>query len=631
MFLLVLSIALLFIAPLLNTLSLKKDYFFSSLNGFVFVIIAALIGFDIAPRLIHAAGPEIFLIILCGLFLPVLVEKLMHKDNQVHKAAILAGVIGLIIHTLADGAALAMHNIDHNMALSVAIHRIPIGLFVWWFVKPHFGAITAYLMLAVIAISTLFGFNYADSLTTIVHSQSVAYFQAFVVGTLLHVLFHKPVITHADQSRKKLNQRAEGIGSLVGLAGVFYLLIGGDSHQNGPNQTNLNWTSEFFDTVVYLLLETAPLLLLAFIFAGVIKAFMPDSFVTWLKRGRSLTQASKGMAVGIPLPLCSCSIIPVYHSLVKKGVPQSAAVAFLIATPELGIDAILISLPLLGGDLTMMRLICAAILAVVVALVVAKFGKQNHDAHSHDEHTHQPTQSFGEKFKSGMHYSIHDLLDHIAPWILVGILIAALIHPVLGNLSLAAIPSYMQVVLFAILGIPVYVCASSATPLVAVFLINGVSPGAGLAFLLAGPATNISTFGIISQLHNRQTAMLLALSCLGTSIALGLLTNALLPNFEPIKLTGDIHGFNWINWSSLVLLLALFAYSIYRRGMRAFVLELVPHNHVHAHDGDCGHDHSHHHNHQHHQECGHNHEHSHEHKHSHEHEPEQAKCAHHHH
>jgi uncharacterized membrane protein YraQ (UPF0718 family) len=289
----------------------------------------------------------------------------------------------------------------------------------------------------------------------------------------------------------------------------------------------------------------------------------------------------------------------VYHSLIKKGVPPSAAIAFLIATPELGIDAILISLPLLGADLTIARLVCAALLAVIVALVVAKYADKK--ALQVTQTTTDPvsTQTFSEKFKSGMHYSTHDLLDHIAPWILVGIVVAALIHPLLSNLSLSAIPAPLQVVMFAALGIPVYVCASSATPLVAIFLINGVSPGAGLAFLLAGPATNISTFGILSKLHNRSTALLLAVSCLTTAILLGLVTNAVFTDFQPIGLSGDVHGFGWLNWTALTILLLLCSYSIYRRGLRAFFLELIPHNHSHDDHSECSHGHSHDHSHEH--------------------------------
>ena len=583
------SIAFLFIAPALHTFSSKKDYFYSSLNGFVFVIIAALIGIEILPQLISTAGPEITLMLLLGLALPTLSEKVLHRTTVIHKAAVLIGIVGLVIHTLADGAALAMESVEANLALSVALHRVPIGLFVWWFIRPHFGTLVAFAMLGVIAVGTLVGFHFSESILSPLQTSTVAYFQAFVVGTLIHVLFHKPPSQHICSSRKKINQRAEGIGNLMGLFCAFYLLAGTE-----PHNAEISWLTETSDMLVYLALETAPMLLLAFLFAGVIKAFMPDSFVSWLTRGRSFKQATKGMAVGIPLPLCSCSVVPVYQSLINKGVPQSAAIAFLIATPELGIDAILISLPLLGAEMTVTRLVGAALLAVIVALLVSKFSNgESKASHSHNSESEQG-QSFTQKLKSGMHYSTHDLLDHIAPWILVGILVAAFMQPFLGQLQLAQIPGGLQVILFAILGIPVYVCASSATPLVAIFLINGVSPGAGLAFLLSGPATNISTFGVLAKLHNQSTATILAVSCLVTSIGLGFATNLVFPNFQPVSFVGHDHHFNWVNWSSLAMLVGLFSYSIFRRGLRSFMMELIPHQH--SHDGDCSHSHcSHHH------------------------------------
>lgn len=587
--LLFLSIAFLFFAPLLSALSSKRDYYFSSLNGFVFVVIAALVGLDIIPELIASTGPEILVVLLLGVFLPTITEKLMHNSTTVHKIAAVIAVFGLTIHTLADGVALAFEHSEHNLALSVALHRIPIGLLVWWFIKPHFGSLVAYGMLGIIALGTLFGFGFSEQLIDPIKTSQVSYFQAFVAGTLIHVLFHRPHEEHSCNTKERKNRMAEGFGNLVGFMCVFYLLSDDHSHTS-----DITWLKEMGDTVVYLSLETAPMLLLAFLFAGVIKAFMPDSFVSWLKKGGTLPQASKGMAVGVPLPLCSCSVVPVYHSLIKKGVPKSAAIAFLIATPEIGIDAILISLPLLGSELTVARLVCAALLAVIVALIVSHFSpKQDLSAPIEVDETAK-TQTFKEKLKSGLHYSTHDLLDHIAPWIIVGILIAALIHPILGNLSLASIPSGLQVVMFAALGIPVYVCASSATPLVAIFLINGVSPGAGLAFLLSGPATNITTFGVLAKLHNRRTALILAASCLGTSIALGLTVNAMFPNFQPLNLTGDVHDFGWIHWLSLILLLGLFGYSIFRKGMRSFIMELMPHQHDHD-NGQCSHHHHHHH------------------------------------
>ncbi len=574
---LLLSIALLFIAPMLHQFSIKRDYVFSSLNGFVFVLIAVLVAAEILPSLISTTGPGVLLMLLVGLALPVVMEKLFHHTDIVHKSAVFLAIFALFIHTLADGAALGLHSAEHHLSLGVVLHRIPVGLFVWWVIRPQFGSLVALVMLAIIAVGTVLGYGFAERVLPHIETSTVAYFQAFVVGTLIHVLFHRPHEESECSSTNKAKQRAEGVGNLIGLLCAFYLLVDSEPH----GHVEISWLKEVGDTLLYLSLETAPMLLLAFLFAGIIKALMPGSFVSWLTRGNPLRQASKGMAVGVPLPLCSCSVVPVYHSLIKKGVPKTAAVAFLIATPEIGIDAILISLPLLGGEMTVARLIGAALLAVIVALVVSKFSKKDEPHHHHHHEQDNTRLSLQQKITGGLHYSVHDLLDHIAPWIIVGLLVAAMLQPFIGDLQLSTIPSGLQVVLFAALGIPVYVCASSATPLVAIFLMSGVSPGAGLAFLLAGPATNVTTFGVLAKLHDRQTAMLLAISCFGTAITLGLLTNLALPNFQPLNLTGHHQDFGLLNWVSLFALLALFSYSIYRKGLRSFIGQLVPHQHLH--------------------------------------------------
>ena len=582
--LLSLSILLLFIAPLLSMLSLKKDYIFSSLSGFIFVVLAALICVDIIPELIEASGWEIFFFLLLGLLMPFVSERLFYQTNTVHSAVIVIGMLGLVIHTMADGAILATHDAGENLAIGVALHRIPIGLFVWWFLKPHFGSTIAYIVLSMIASGTLLGYAFAESILNLLHSNEVAYFQAFVVGSLIHVLFHKPPIKTTCSSRGLVNQKAEGLGNLMGLLCVFYLLSNTTHHAE-----EATWLTGISNTVVNLALEMSPMLLLALFFAGLINAFMSDSFVSWLKYGNPWQQAARGMVVGIPLPLCSCSVIPVYHSLIKKGVPSSAAIAFLIATPELGIDALLISLPLLGTELTITRLICAALLASLVAILVSKVSSNWKNCGPTESTESNRKRHILEKLGYGMHYSTHELLDHIAPWILAGIVIAALVHPILGNLHLSSIPTGLQVLIFAALGIPIYVCASSATPLIAIFLVNGVSPGAGLAFLLAGPATNISTFGVLAKLHNRSTALIVAISCLAISVILGLITNFIFAEYQAIDFTDKQHNFTWIHKLSLAMLVLLFSYAIFRRGMRSFLLEVVPHQH--ASDKACSHNH----------------------------------------
>jgi hypothetical protein len=181
-----------------------------------------------------------------------------------------------------------------------------------------------------------------------------------------------------------------------------------------------------------------------------------------------------------------------------------------------------------------------------------------------------------QRIRSGLSEGFGGLVDDTAPWILLGILIAALAQPLLGQGWLQQLPGGVEVLLFALLGLPVYVCASGATPIVAVMLINGISPGAALAFLLTGPATNISTYGILSQVHDRQTALLFAASTTFIAVALGLAVNLLQPFITlltPAEL--DLGGAGLLQQISLFLLLAVFATSLLRQGARAFVGEIT--------------------------------------------------------
>ena len=201
-------------------------------------------------------------------------------------------------------------------------------------------------------------------------------------------------------------------------------------------------------------------------------------------------------------------------------------------------------------------------------------------------------------FKTGF----GEVVDHTAPWILVGLVVAAAAEPALSWLEPAQIPDPLEVAALALLGIPVYVCASGATPLVAVFLAGGVSPGAGIAFLLAGPATNISTFGILSGMHGRRIAaafgVLIAVLCVG----LGMLVNALFPTLASGGFAGGLERDpGWVQQISLLLLALVALSSLLRQGPRSFFGQVVQqgmeehehdhHNHDHGStedDSSCG-------------------------------------------
>ena len=208
---------------------------------------------------------------------------------------------------------------------------------------------------------------------------------------------------------------------------------------------------------------------------------------------------ARGTAFGLPLPICSCGVLPFYETLARAGVPSAAGVAFLVATPELGIDAVLISLPLLGADLTVARIVAAVLVSGAVALFVSTQIRQlpAEGAGSSQSAAARPLR---ERLLSGLRFSLGELVDNTAPWIIFGLIIAAVVAPILDLSAFQDLPLGLDVLCMALLGMPIYVCASGATPLVAVLVLNGLSPGAGLAFLLTGPATNATTFGVLRRL-----------------------------------------------------------------------------------------------------------------------------------
>ena len=167
------------------------------------------------------------------------------------------------------------------------------------------------------------------------------------------------------------------------------------------------------------------------------------------------------------------------------------------------------------------------------------------------------------------------VVDDTAPWILLGLALAALLHPVLAGSWLTRLPFGVDVLVFALIGFPLYVCASASTPLVAVLVGAGVSPGAGLALLLTGPATNVATVGVLARLHGDRMALVFAVTMTLSAVALGVLLNLLWPGLAataPVVAATEVVA--WWQVLAIGALLLLYAASLLRRGARGFLDEL---------------------------------------------------------
>jgi uncharacterized membrane protein YraQ (UPF0718 family) len=183
------------------------------------------------------------------------------------------------------------------------------------------------------------------------------------------------------------------------------------------------------------------------------------------------------------------------------------------------------------------------------------------------------TQKTKHKIREGLRIGLIDVVDHTAPWVLFGLVLAAVTEPFLTGGWMESIPGPLGVLVFALLGLPAYVCASGATPLVAILLFNGLSPGAALAFLLTGPATNMTTFGVLSSLHGKKVAGLFSVLMISSAVTIGCFVNLFTPT-AGIELPSLGHQSTLIEFLCLIFLSILILFSVLRRGARQFTGEI---------------------------------------------------------
>jgi len=283
------------------------------------------------------------------------------------------------------------------------------------------------------------------------------------------------------------------------------------------------------------LAQSAIFMLCGFGVAGLLKAYLPDDFVArHLGKGRILGVV-KASALGMPLPLCSCGVVPAAAALRRQGASKGATTAFLISTPETGVDSIAVTYGLLDPAMALLRPLSAFLTATCAGLLVDGLGRRSADA--------APARAgaasccacepgaclkpLRHKLYAGMGYAFNDLLGDIGAWFLAGVLIAGSISAMVPQAFIAQHlgPGILPMLIMLLAGIPMYVCATGATPIAAALALKGLSPGAALVFLLSGPATNAASLTMIYRiLGTRATALYLA-SIAGCTLAMGLLTN----------------------------------------------------------------------------------------------------------
>ena len=271
----------------------------------------------------------------------------------------------------------------------------------------------------------------------------------------------------------------------------------------------LHFIIQIVDESARLWIEIAPYLLLGMFIAGVLHVFISQDTVVHHLGGRNFGSILKATVFGIPLPICSCGVIPVAASLRKEGASKSATLSFLVSTPTTGVDSILATYSLLGPLFTLFRPLAAffsGIFIGTVSHVTEKEEKQHRDSHSHDKLPRHI------QLLEIIRYGFGELVEDIGKWLIVGIIVGGILTVIIPeNLIATRLANpILQFGLMLIVSVPLYVCATGSIPIAASLILKGLSPGAALVFLIAGPATNTVTLSfVLSKLGKKAFAVYL--------------------------------------------------------------------------------------------------------------------------
>ncbi|HEV8113421.1 MAG TPA: SO_0444 family Cu/Zn efflux transporter [Planctomycetota bacterium] len=486
---------------------------------------------------------------LCGLLLLFAIEKVWLRSfagpsaPDPHRALWAATWVGLGMHSLSEGIALPTilqePSVRTQLLFSILIHKATEAFSLATVMRlARLGNLRSGLFLVLFALIGPVGILLGGELSGAGRGLD-AILTGFACGTFLYVAACDllPEVFHGTD-RPMLKLVSVGIGVLATAATWPRL------------EAALAFVERVGRQSAGIFVEAAPYLLVGFLIAGIMNLVVRPSWLTRHMAGENLKSVAKASLIGAPLPLCSCSVVPVAVAMRKSGASKGATASFLISTPETGVDSIAISWALLDPLLTVARILGAIVSAVFVGGVVSWFVRRGFDraddrapsgapvteaACGHDHpaeaaphvHVEPPAAAVPARPRAWpmriLHYAFVEMMDDLWASILVGILLSGVVA--------AAVPAelfqspiahgFSGLVVMFLIGIPVYVCAAGSTPIAAAFILKGMSPGAALVFLLASPATNVGTFVVLTRHLGRRVVFLMVGALAVVTLTLG--------------------------------------------------------------------------------------------------------------
>ncbi|MCR5039880.1 MAG: SO_0444 family Cu/Zn efflux transporter [Bacteroidales bacterium] len=294
----------------------------------------------------------------------------------------------------------------------------------------------------------------------------------------------------------------------------------------------------------------SPYLLLGFLIAGVLHVFVPKRFYAkYLSRDNKWSVLWAAL-LGVPLPLCSCGVIPTAVGLKNEGASKGAVASFLIATPQTGIDSILATFSLMGLGFAITRPVAALVTGVCGGFLVNRFAEIENSKLKIEnsactvDNSQLSTFNFPLKIWRVLKYAYFDMIQDIGLRLAIGLLVAALINVAVPEeffLSFGKQP-LLQMLVILVVAVPMYICSTGSIPVAAALMMKGLSPGAALVMLMAGPAVNIASILVVRKSMGRRFTWIYLLTIVGFSILFGMIINAIGIGADIMPTCSEAHG-----------------------------------------------------------------------------------------
>lgn len=325
---------------------------------------------------------------------------------------------------------------------------------------------------------------------------------------------------------------------------------------------------EYIYPLIDLLNEMTPYLLFGFLIAGILHEFVPRSIYANKLSGNNFSSIFWAAIFGIPLPLCSCGVIPTAASIRREGASKGATVSFLIATPQTGVDSILATASLLGIPFAIMRPLVALATALAGGWAVNKLCADEAPHVNEQKTEERKKKNFWQKCVGMLRYGYIEMLQDIGKWIVIGLILAAIITIAVPDNFFTQFNDYpiLNMLIILAVSVPMYLCATGSIPIAAALMLKGLSPGAALVLLMAGPATNMAAILVINKVLGKKPLVIYLLTIIAGAMSFGLIIDYLLP---AEWFAGAIHVHNagccgtegapWWQTASSILFVALLA------------------------------------------------------------------------